>query len=135
MSTDATRANLERTLYWATAVGLVAGGAVYALHPMAGAGFLAGGASGILGFALMARFMRQMHTIDPKDFQLQSFRQSAARLAIYAAAFALAYRIDPKGLTGIIGALGGYVFVRVVVTAAAWRQATRSGADRPTTRE
>lgn len=133
MSTDATRANLERTLYWVAAIGLVAGGLLYAWYPKAGAGFLVGGMAGLLGFALMARFLRQMAHIDPKDFQIQSFRQGAARLSVYAVAFALAYRIDPKGMTAMIGALGGYVVVRVLVTAATWRHAnTTAQAERET---
>jgi len=129
MSTDATRANLERTLYWVTAAGLVVGGGVYLWHPTAGVGFLAGGAAGLLGFVLMARFMQRMAQLNADDFQIQSFRQGAARMAVYGVAFALAYRLDPKGLTAIMGALGGYIFVRVLVTAATWRHA-KAVADR-----
>lgn len=116
---------LEKSIYRTAlaAIALAAGLAFW--HPVLAQGFVAGAAAGVLGFSMIARFLRRAPEIPAEQFQQQTFRQGAARMAVYAVCFALAYRIDPQGFRGMLGALAGYVLVRTVLTAVAWRQATQ----------
>jgi hypothetical protein len=120
---DALQARLafQRTLYVAAGMGLVAGGLLSAWRAPVGWGFMLGCGAGIAAYLWIARLLSKMGDIPAQELALHSTRQAMARLGMYAVAFALAFRLDREHYSGIAGALGGYLFVRVVLTFHAWR--------------
>lgn len=128
MGVAAAQRAFRAALVRAAGLGLVAGGMLVAWRFAVGGGFLLGLGAGLAAYAWLARNLTRLGEVPPEKLMLHSTRQAMARLGIYAVALAVAYRLDTQTSTGLLGALGGYLFVRIALTVEAWRGARRSAA-------
>lgn len=116
----------RRTLVLTAGVGLVIAGGLGAWRLAVGGGFAIGCVAGVTAYSALARLLPAFLEISPKERMRHSTRQTIVRLLLYAAAFSLAYRLEPTHASGLIAALGGFLFVRIAVTVYAWRGARPS---------
>jgi len=98
----------------------VAAAASFISNAAAG-GVLLGGLAAMAAYGWLARQLTHLARLPPEELQLYSVRQAAARMAMYAVAITLAYRLDRENMYGVLGALAGYLAIRVVVTLIALR--------------
>lgn len=124
------QAAFRRTLLLMAGVGLVIAGVLAAWRLPVGGGFAIGCAAGVTAYSALARLLPAFLDISPQERMRHSTRQTIVRLLLYAAAFSLAYKLDPTNASGLIAALGGFLFVRIAVTVHAWRGA-RAGVGDP----
>lgn len=110
----------EAALIRAAGVGLVAGGGLLMWRMELGGGFLLGLSAGLVAYLWLARTLPKLADVPVEHLTIYSVRQAMGRLGLYAVAFALAYRLDTEHNTGLLGALGGYLFLRVAIMVNAW---------------
>lgn len=120
MTVQEAQADFVRTLYRAAALGLILGGVLYAWRAAVGGGFMLGCGAGVAAYLWLARQLPKVSALPPQEQMIYSVRQAVARMGLYAIIFALAYRLDRATNTGIAGALGGYLWVRLMLTISAW---------------
>ena len=116
-----TRATLAGTLL----LTLAASGAAGRWDPAVAKGIAVGGLAGAIGFWMMARSARALTSIPKDEISYRIYRWTFVRAMLYGVALLFAYRIDPVGRNGLLGAAGGLFIARVVVLGigiASWRR-------------
>lgn len=121
-NTSGAQRDFQAALLRAAGVGLVVAGGLFAWRMEVGGGFLLGLAAGVGAYLWLARTLPKLGEVAQEDLAVYSVRQAVGRLGLYAVAFALAYKLDPEHNSGLLGALGGYLFLRAVLIVNAWRE-------------
>lgn len=124
------QAAFRRTLFLTAGAGLIIAGVLAAWRLPVGGGFAIGCAAGVTAYSALARLLSAFLDVSAQERMRLSTRQTIVRLVLYAAAFSLAYKLEPTHASGLIAALCGFLFVRIAVTVHAWRGA-RAGTDAP----
>ncbi len=94
---------------------VVAAAITYAISVAVAKGVLAGGITGALGFWVNAVQAEKLASMTKKQVHSAVYRWTFIRMGLYALTFYWAYRLDPESLRGILGAVGGFFIVQIVL--------------------
>lgn len=111
---DSRRFRLLFVRYCLTLLALTAFGAWF-WDRVAAQGVLLGGLAGLLGFWLMARAVEKLAIQTPEKLQFAVLKWTFVRMGLYAAAFVRAFTLDKEDFHGLLGAVAGFLVIRVVL--------------------
>lgn len=82
---------------------------------VAAQGVLLGGLAGLIGFWMMARSVEKLAIRAPEKLQFALLKWTAVRMGLYAAAFIRAFTLDREEFHGLLGAVAGFLVIRIVL--------------------
>jgi hypothetical protein len=94
---------------------VVLAAAAWVWDRVAAQGVLLGGLAGLIGFWMMARAVERLAIHAPEKIQFALLKWTAVRMGLYAAAFIRAFTLDREEFHGLLGAVAGFLAIRVVL--------------------